>query len=221
MNIPGISVSLALACTLCVALTHPAAAAESASLPDGKKAASTTAAQRSAEANEVQAAVSRAFGSSVELVTGFRPYYAVADFNGDRYADLVAVVRVMNEGQLPRDVRVENPYRLTYPSSPAPALALAVLHGAAGGWSAATPRARFLLRGGSNVVVTNELYACPDKASDAGGIEVWRRTERRRRPSYLPRAARGDAIVLGTEAAEGILYWNGRRYAWVEDPEGY
>ncbi|MEO7367604.1 MAG: hypothetical protein ABIZ36_06590, partial [Gemmatimonadaceae bacterium] len=130
------------------------------------------------------------------------------------------VVRVRNEGRLPRDVRVENPYLPMYSSSPTPALALAVLHGAAGGWSAATPRAIFLLRGGSNVVVTNEDYARPDKASEAGGIKVWRRTERRRRPSYLPDSARGDAIVLATEAAEGILYWDGRRYAWAEDPEG-
>ena len=43
MNIPGISVSLALACTLCVALTHPAVAAEPASLLDGKTAADAVA----------------------------------------------------------------------------------------------------------------------------------------------------------------------------------
>ncbi len=35
-----------------------------------------------------------------------------------------------------------------------------------------------------------------------------------------PVAATGDAILLGTEAAESFLYWNGTTYRWVEAEGG-
>jgi len=173
-------------------------------------------------ARDVQAAVNRAFGSSVELVTTFDPYYATGDFNGDFRVDLLAVVRVI--GAQPERVRTINPYRYTRTNDePVPALAFAIIHGAGNrGWSAASPQAVLLVRGGSPVSVMDDGRSRSSNVGDRRRlIEVWRRGNRRGRPSYLPRTARGDAIVLLTEAAEGVLYWNGVTYVWREDPEGY
>ena len=38
----------------------------------------------------------------------------------------------------------------------------------------------------------------------------------RRRGAWFPAAARFDSINLLTEAAESILYWNGKTYRWEE-----
>ncbi len=40
-------------------------------------------------------------------------------------------------------------------------------------------------------------------------------------PSYVPAAAKGDLILQTTEAADAVLYWDGKGFVWKEDPEGY
>jgi hypothetical protein len=45
---------------------------------------------------------------------------------------------------------------------------------------------------------------------------ISKRGKRRRGATRPPAAAKGDAILLGTEATESILYWNGKTYRWEE-----
>src|SRR6185503_3603176 len=51
------------------------------------------------------------FGSAVEAVTAFKPFYLTGDFNGDGMQDIVIVVRIKERrSALPKDVRVINPF---------------------------------------------------------------------------------------------------------------
>ncbi|HYP53287.1 MAG TPA: hypothetical protein VEQ42_07080, partial [Pyrinomonadaceae bacterium] len=102
---------------------------------------------------ELNAALGRAFGTSVEPVTRFNPYHLTGDFNNDRAEDLLVVVRLKaRPGRLPPGVRVIDPFG--YPdagrSTPAP-LGFAVIHGGPRGWRTGDAAARFLLAGGSPV----------------------------------------------------------------------
>src|SRR5713101_793913 len=72
----------------------------------------------------VSEAVRAWFGSVVEPVTGFKPYYVTGDFNGDAAQDLAIVVRIKEKrAALPKDVRVVNPFdidgKVTFPPDPA------------------------------------------------------------------------------------------------------
>jgi hypothetical protein len=49
---------------------------------------------------------------------------------------------------------------------------------------------------------------------------VKKRGRRVRGAMSTPAAARGDAVLLGTEAADSTLYWNGKTYRWVESEGG-
>jgi hypothetical protein len=91
----------------------------------------------------VRAALSASFGSAVEAVTAFSPFYLTGDFNGDGAPDILVVVRIKGplkgpQTELATDVKIYNPFehpKAIYPEDPNanPTLALAVIHGRAGG----------------------------------------------------------------------------------------
>ena len=183
----------------------------------------------SVNGSAVNEAVRTSFGSTVEPVTVFKPYYLTGDFNGDSAQDLVVAVRINQpRSTLPKDVKVLSPWgatygNSTYPADPAgkPTLALVIIHGTSAGWQTQAS-AKFLMLGDSPILIQNysRLSAGPDALRDLMSVV---RRGKLRRGEYLPptvqRARKGDVIVLGTEAVDSYLYWNGKTYSWEESPE--
>jgi len=183
----------------------------------------------SANGSAVNEAVRTSFGSAVEPVTVFKPYYLTGDFNGDSAQDLVVAVRIKEPlSTLQKDVKVLSPWgaaygNATFPADPVakPTLALVIIHGTATGWQTQTS-AKFLMVGDSPILIQNysRLSGGPDALRELMSVV---RRGKLRRGEYLPptvqRARKGDVIVLGTEAADSYLYWNGKTYSWEESPE--
>ena len=71
----------------------------------------------SANGSAVNEAVLKSFGSDVEPVTVFKPYYLTGDFNGDSAQDLVVAVRIKEPGALPKDIKVLSPWGAAYGNS--------------------------------------------------------------------------------------------------------
>lgn len=186
------------------------------------------AAQQSVAGTAVTDAVGSAFGSAVTPVTAFNPFYLTGDFNGDGAEDVLVVVRVARpRRELPAAVKLLNPfYRRAgsaYPADPAaqPTLGLAIIHGGKTGWQSAAAAARFLLVGESPVLALADSRARSSQPADGKNLlELVKKRPGRRGGNRAPAAARGDAILLGTEAAESLLYWNGATYIWKESEGG-
>lgn len=183
-----------------------------------------TKASQSSQSAVVTEALKASFGSSLEAVTAFQPFYLTGDFNGDGAQDVVIVVRLKGQrSELPTSVNVLNPfYRTTEPIFPAdpvvkPTLAFAIIHGTRAGWKTPPPAAKFLLVGESPILILENDRATSGRVQDAKGLmEIMSKRGKRRGASWPAAAAKGDLIVLGTEATESILYWNGRTYRWEE-----
>lgn len=163
------------------------------------------------------AVVRGAFGGAVEVNVDHRPYFLTGDFNGDRFRDLVMVVRLKAAfRELPGGVTVLDPWRTRRPSPAGPGtLALAILHGGREGLHA-PPLGRYLL-------TDQEFFATPiwqtPPLKDLIGLVSKPRASRQGRRT-LPRPAKGDAIRVATEAGiDTLLYWDGRTYRLYEPPE--
>jgi hypothetical protein len=186
------------------------------------------AAQTSLNNNAVTEALKGAFGTSVSAVAAFTPYYLAGDFNGDGAEDVLIVVRLAaRRSELPPAVKLLNPFYRTggsaYPADPAtqPTLALAIIHGSKAGWQSAPAVARLLLVGESPVLILENTRALSSQPADLNDLmELIRKRPGRRGARRPPAAAKGDAILLGTEAAESFLYWNGTSYVWKESDAG-
>ena len=136
------------------------------------------------------------------------------DFNGDGKPDVVMVVKVL-VAKVPATAGLQTLHPFHHEGSGVGRLQFLALHSTAtsakGDWARYD---RLLLDGGSPILVLRS----EDMASD-----MVRVTQRARIVRYLavPRAAmRGEAISLGTEAVDAVLYWNGKTYVFHEDPAG-
>lgn len=164
------------------------------------------------------------FGSTVEAVTAFRPFYLTGDFNGDGAQDVVVVVRIKGRrSTLPKDVRVIDPFQGGGPSgfSANPAaenkLALAVIHS----WNATRPAGKFLLIGESPILILEYARATSSEPGERKNlIELMSKRGKRRKREKLPPGSKGDVILLSTEVGgDSVLYWNGRTYRWEDSPD--
>ncbi|HEV7473707.1 MAG TPA: hypothetical protein VGN90_06650 [Pyrinomonadaceae bacterium] len=172
-------------------------------------------------------ALRSSFGSVVESVTVFKPYYVIGDFNGDGAEDIVVAVRIKGQrSDLPADVTVYNPFerpKAIFPADPlaTPTLALAIIHGKSS-WQTPPAAQNFLLFGQSPVLILNYgRVTAGDPAALKTLIELLgKRSTRLRDLGWPPAAAKGDAIILGTEATDSILYWTGKNYRWEEAAGG-
>lgn len=170
----------------------------------------------------------KSFGSAVQATTAFKPYYLTGDFNGDGAQDIVIVVRIKgSRSELAPDVKIYNPFerpKANYPEDPAanPTLALAVIHGSGPGWQTAPALEKFLLFGQTPILILNYSRASSSAAADKKGLMelLTKRSTKHRGDGWPPTAAKGDSIVLGTEATDSILYWNGKTYRWEEAAGG-
>ena len=175
--------------------------------------------QPKAQSEAVTEVLQASFGSAVEAVTGFKPFYLTGDFNGDGMQDIVVVVRIKERRTaLPKDVRLINPFssgpKVTFPSNPAGEnkLALAIIHS----WKTPQTAAKFLLVGEAPILIlVYERTSDPESAKDL--MELMSKRGKRRKGQTLPPTAKGDVILLGTEVGgDSPLYWNGRTYRWEE-----
>ena len=203
--LPGRSILLFFGCwILIVVAAEPRITAYPIGLPNDQSAAVTEALQAS-------------FGSVVEAVTGFTPFYLTGDFNGDRMQDIVVVVLIKERRTaLSKDVRLINPFwdspKVTFPTNPAAekTLALAIIHS----WKTPKTATKFLLVG--RAALLTFVY---DRASDPEGSKGLMKlmNKREKRPRSFAATAKGDLILLWTEVGdETPLYWNGRTYKWEE-----
>lgn len=172
-------------------------------------------------------ALKASFGSSLAAATAFKPFYLTGDFNGDAAQDILIVVRINGrQNDLPPDVKVYNPFerpKAIFPDDPAanPTLAFAVIHGAKAGWQTSPAAEKFLLFGESPILILQYQRATSDDPGSAGGLQLLKKGSRRLRDlGWPPAVAKGDSIILGTEATDSILYWNGRNYRWEEASGG-
>jgi hypothetical protein len=187
-----------------------------------------TTANQSSQTAAATEALKTSFGSSLEAVTAFNPFYLTGDFNGDGAQDIVIVARIKGQrGDLPPDVKVYNPFerpKAVFPADPLanPTLALAIIHGSRPGWQTPPALEKFLLFGESPVLILNHgRVTSGDPNAVKNLMELLRKGSRRlRNLGWPPAAAKGDSIVLGTEATDSILYWNGKNYRWEEAAGG-
>ena len=179
---------------------------------------------QSDSSSAIEAVVQTSFGGAVEPVKGFKPYFLAGDFNGDGVPDLLVVVRVKGRrGELPKDVRLINPFgfgsKVVFPTDPAKdnRLAIAIIHG----WKSSQPPAKFLLIGDSPILTLQYNRATSGRAEDASDLmSLITRRGRRMKGQKFPTTAKGDVVLLFTEVGDnGVLYWNGRTYRW-QDAEG-
>lgn len=169
-------------------------------------------------------AIKASFGSSLEPVKGFSPYYLTGDLNGDGAQDLMMVVRIKGRStDLPADVKVYNPFerpKAIFPDDPAatPTLAFAVIHGARAGWQTPPVSEKFLLFGQTPILILQFQRATSGRLDEGKNLmellkntsKVWEQL------GWSATLAKGDSILLGTEATDSILFWTGKNYRWVE-----
>ena len=207
-----------LACSIIAAVSATALIAQTRDpkkVPPGQTAA-------------VAAALRTSYGSAVEAVAAFKPYYVIGDFNGDRAEDIVVAVRLKGQrNDLPADVKIYNPFeqpKAVWPADPVanPMIALAIIHGGKAGWQTTPPLEKYLLFGQSPVLILNYgRVTSGDPNAVKTLIELLQKGSKRlKNLGWPPAAAKGDSIILGTEATDSILYWNGKNYRWEEAAGG-
>jgi len=173
-----------------------------------------------AQSSAVTEALHTSYGSAVEAVTGFAPFYLTGDFNGDAMQDIAIVVRIKEpRTALPKDVRLVNPFwygpKVTFPTdlTTEPKLAFAIIHG----WKIPKSAKKFLLVGDAPLLIFD--YGRTSHPESAKGLmALMSRRGKRPRGVTFPRTAKGDVILLWTEVGDDDtpLYWNGRTYKWEE-----
>jgi hypothetical protein len=77
---------------------------------------------------------------------------------------------------------------------------------------------KFLLLGQTPLLILDYGRVTSAEPQDRKGLlELLKKgSSRYRADGWPPATAKGDAIVLGTEATDSILYWNGKNYRWEE-----
>jgi hypothetical protein len=184
----------------------------------------TTKQTKPSQATVIAETLKTSFGSALAVAKGFKPYYVTGDFNGDAAQDILVVTHLKGQrDELQGDVKLYDPFerpKAIYPADPSanPTLALAIIHGGKAGWQTPPALEKFLLFGSSPVLILNYQRLASSETQDKEALmELLRKGSRKYRGSgWPPAGAKGDSIVLGTEATDSILYWNGKNYRWEE-----
>src|SRR5258705_2702597 len=139
----------------------------------------------------VMKALQVSFGPALDAAAEFNPFYLTGDFNGDGMQDLLVLVRIkLKRSQLPKDVRVVNPfyadpsYGPAYPDDPVTRTrrGFAIIHGSKSGWNALSPLAKFLLVGESPIrVMLMDVDPKTSVGKSNGLMEIKKRGSKRYR----------------------------------------
>lgn len=162
---------------------------------------------------EVVPLVARQYAATLQPIR--REGHCMAgDFNGDGVPDVIMVVKVL-VAKVPATIGIKTVNTFGASGGEKGRLQFLALHSRT---SAADSRwenvDRLLLEGDSPILVLRREEMVSD---------MQRVTARSREVKELqvPRGAmRGEAIYLDTEAVSAVLYWNGKKYVFHEDPAG-
>lgn len=178
----------------------------------------------------VTQAINKHYNNAVEPVTPFKPFYLAGDFNADGARDIFAVVQLkVARGQLPKDVKVINPFGsrdITNPNQSSTsdaegvALGFVIMHGGKGvGLSGALPN-KYLLLGVAPILILDYERLQSNETKDLMSVVPLSRTRRRKYNYFrLPQTARGDWVLVNTQVAEGFIYWDGKTYRFQDSPD--
>ena len=179
---------------------------------------------------QITATIDKQYDSTVEAVTQFQPSYLTGDFNGDGLEDLLAVVRLKVErSKLPKDVSVVNPFGfsdITKPNQSSSAegegvaLCFAIVHGGKEGWRGATPLTKYLLLGGSPILILDHERVRSGETKNLMSLVPASRTRRSKYSDYrIPQTARGAWVLVSTQVGDGFIYWDGKTYRFKDSPQ--
>lgn len=136
------------------------------------------------------------------------------DFNGDGKPDVLMVVKVLVT-KVPSATCVKTMYPFGGETAGKGRLQFLVLQSKANGPMPDFARFdKLLLDGDSPILVLRQEGMTSDMERIGPGARAVRELK------LSPRRMRGEGVLLGTEAVEAILYWNGTRYVLHEDPAG-
>ncbi|WEF31686.1 hypothetical protein [Pseudoduganella chitinolytica] len=136
------------------------------------------------------------------------------DFNGDGKPDLLMVVKVL-VAKVPAAAGVKVTYPFHDRDGEKGRLQLLALHSTAGAGAGEWSRyEKLLLDGSSPILVLRH-------ADGAGDLRRVTRQSKEVKALQVPvRRLRGEGVLLGTEAVDAVLYWDGKTYVLHEDPAG-
>lgn len=129
------------------------------------------------------------------------PYKITGDFDGDKIEDVAVIVELNDTVKnIGKTVKIENPYARAWGNEiDEKLLALLMIHGKGKGWQFAQ-KSSVLLVGQNSVLIFQKSRL------DETGAGMMLEKDKSGKIS----------IVFPTEASEGILKWNGRKYTWRE-----
>jgi hypothetical protein len=172
---------------------------------------------------KIQDEITSEFGDDLIVEKNYKPSYLISDFNGDGYKDIAVVVRLKGEiKKLSDKIRVLNPYLTAIreaeldddPSTKDVTnledMGLVLIHGSSKGWSSIKDLKdldRFLL-----------LDSVSDSNVDGQRtyLKIYKVTSKAKRHISSLTKAKGDCIFTGHEDANGLIYWNGQTYCWLQ-----
>ena len=140
----------------------------------------------------------------LQVETKAVPYQLIGDFNDDKVKDVAVIVSLSDTVEnISKFVKIENPYARAWGKEVnTELLALFIIHGKGKGWQFAQKSSVLFLGNNSALIFQkSRLSEFGDKGNN------WEVEKDRNGKVNL---------LFGTEASEGILKWNGKRYTWTE-----
>lgn len=150
----------------------------------------------------VESLVEKLSGGKLKTETKAVPYNIVGDFDGDKIGDVAVIVSladtVENIGKI---VKIQYPY-YSEKEVGADDLALFIIHGKGKGWQFAQ-KSSVLFLGRSSALIFQK-----DRLGESGtNGNNWE----------IKKDKSGKAsLFFGTEASDGTMKWNGKKYVWTE-----
>jgi hypothetical protein len=164
---------------------------------------------------EAMPQVAKAFGGVLEPIRQ-GGYCVAGDFSGDGRPDVFMVVRVLVK-KVAASTGIKSIYPFFNKEGEKDRLQFLVLHAATNGDKSTewTQGDKFLLDGGSPILILEE-----QRMGEPDMKRIPQRSKAARELQVPQKNIKGEAVLLGTEAVQAIIYWNGKTYIFHEDPSG-
>lgn len=151
---------------------------------------------------DVEKLVDSLSGGKLQVETQAAPPFVVGDFNGDKIEDAAVIVSLKDSAaNVGKSVKIEYPYATAWGKKvKTEDLALFIIHGKGKGWQT-EQKSSFLMLGENSVLIFQKSRLGSDLTQ---AMEV--KKDKRGKSS----------VVFITEASDGTLKWNGKKYTWTE-----